>query len=408
MYYWTMSKTPIPFPGFQQILLFIALLIGSGVFSTLLTKVPEIHGNRAQISSVAQMVLAVGYGIALLLVTLKWRLLRKTEPVTLALWLILVAWVLTSILGGQLNGSTLARFAGFAGNTFLGVALFLITPKPRDMLRQVCLVSAVILAINLWFIPTSQYTDWTSRLISGTFVQINVLGMTCAIAVIAAASILFNERSQPIRIICILTLLTATWLLSLTRSMTSMLMLLIMGLSMVSILLFRHHRPRPIWILGILSFSIVCVFTFRKQLFSLIGKDGTLTGRTDIWGEYVAHILNQPIMGFGYGSLPANATALMKMEAHNGFIQLAYYTGGVGVLLFLVVLIRALIQATQKALIPTSRVYDSFVLSYLIGFTAINFSEVYTLSRSLLVWPLFVYITLYLSQRNMRATPQTS
>lgn len=395
-----MSKTDAPHIDFRQIVLFIALLIGSGVFSTMLTKTPEIQGNRAQVSALAQMVLAAGSGIALVLIASSWRSLRNIQPITLALWLALTGWVLVSVVAGQLNASTFARFAGFVGNTALGFALFVVAPKPQNMLRQLCWVSAVIMAINLLYIPTPQLTDWTSRIISGTFVQFNVLGMTSAVAIIASATVLLTEKSLTIRITASLTLVTSAWLLSLTRSMTSTLMLLIMGISFLSVMAWQRYRPRPALIFAVLSIVAVFVFSFRQQFFSLIGKDATLTGRTKIWSEYADHIIQQPILGYGYGSLPANPSVLMQLEAHNGYIQLAYYTGGIGLFIFFGLLCRTLLQATTQTLQPNPPRYAVFFLSYLIAYVAINISEVYTLSRSLLVWPLFVYITLYMSQRN--------
>jgi O-antigen ligase len=230
--------------------------------------------------------------------------------------------------------------------------------------------------------------------------------MTSAVAIIASTTLLLTEKSLTIQIIASLTLVTSAWLLSLTRSMTSTLMLLIMGISFLSVIAWRHYRPRPAWLFAMLSIAAVSVFSFWQHFFSLIGKDATLTGRTKIWAEYADHIIQQPILGYGYGSLPANPSVLMQLEAHNGYIQLAFYTGGIGVFIFLALLGRALLQAMRQTLQPNPPRYAVFFLSYLIAYVAINISEVYTLSRSLLVWPLFVYITLYMSQRNKLSESQ--
>ena len=403
MYYWAMLIESAPKVALRQIFLFIALLLGSGVFSAMLTNTPEIHGNRAQVSTAAQMLLAISALISLYLVARSWRVLLVLQRTTVVLWLMLIGWVFLSILAGQLNTPTLVRFAGFVGNTLLGVALFTATPNPSAVFRQLCAVSALVIAINLIYMPHAHLLHWYSRGITGAFIQTNVLGVTLVTAVISSMVVLTKDRAISMRLLGCLTLLTSIWLLNLASSMTSTIVLLIIGTGYFCTSILVRYRP-PLGLIALLGLVIAGLFAaFYSELLGLMGKSVTMSGRSDIWVEYSGHIRNHPLIGHGYGSAETNATIYLQVEAHNGFIQITYYTGVVGLALFLSLLARAIQQAYNQALqTPT---HAAFFLCYLVGFVALNLSEVYTLSRSLLIWPIFVYATLYLSQVSARPEP---
>jgi len=72
--------------------------------------------------------------------------------------------------------------------------------------------------------------------------------------------------------------------------------------------------------------------------------EGTLTGRTLIWREGVRIFQSSPLVGVGLGAAsPLYAETMLGRErvAHNTFLQIATETGGVGVVLFLVMIVLA-------------------------------------------------------------------
>jgi exopolysaccharide production protein ExoQ len=70
-------------------------------------------------------------------------------------------------------------------------------------------------------------------------------------------------------------------------------------------------------------------------LTSTLGRESTLTGRTEIWAGLIPVVMQQPILGSGFGGFwtPANRAKHEIGEAHNGYLDLLLDLGIVGLLL---------------------------------------------------------------------------
>jgi exopolysaccharide production protein ExoQ len=69
---------------------------------------------------------------------------------------------------------------------------------------------------------------------------------------------------------------------------------------------------------------------------STLGRDETLTGRTDVWASLFPAAMREPILGFGFGGFWTRATREMFRisEAHNGYLEVILELGFVGLFLF--------------------------------------------------------------------------
>lgn len=67
---------------------------------------------------------------------------------------------------------------------------------------------------------------------------------------------------------------------------------------------------------------------------SILGRDATLTGRTDIWASLIPDVMRNPILGSGFGSfwIASVREAHEIGEAHNGYLDTVLELGFVGVL----------------------------------------------------------------------------
>jgi exopolysaccharide production protein ExoQ len=65
---------------------------------------------------------------------------------------------------------------------------------------------------------------------------------------------------------------------------------------------------------------------------NLLGRDATLTGRTDIWGWFVPIALKRPILGTGFGGFWTTEMVELHQEAsvHNGYLNTWLQLGVVG------------------------------------------------------------------------------
>jgi O-antigen ligase len=108
---------------------------------------------------------------------------------------------------------------------------------------------------------------------------------------------------------------------------------------------------------GILVVSIFAIVTFRYPLLRMLGKDPTMTGRTQLWASLIPSILKHPVNGYGYMAFwqglsgeSANVTLQLQSQfglgyAENGVVELFLQLGAVGVLLYALVFLRAMKDA---------------------------------------------------------------
>ncbi len=144
------------------------------------------------------------------------------------------------------------------------------------------------------------------------------------------------------------------------------------------------------------------VTNWEPFLYSM-GKDPTLSGRTDIWGAVIDKIWERPWLGYGYNAFWENGGVGQKAvfnviflnisQAHNGYLNLGAELGLLGLLFFVLSLLIAYIRAikwvrlgrTSEELWPI--IYISFMILY-------NQSESTNIDIHSLFWILYVTITL--------------
>jgi len=120
---------------------------------------------------------------------------------------------------------------------------------------------------------------------------------------------------------------------------------LAVGLTAFVGLLWKKKRGKLIGagiLTAIIAFTIVygTVTPFAGGLTlydasSVLGREESLTGRSDIWAALVPYAMNKPILGFGYGGFWTDAMRqISSSHAHNGYLDIILNLGFVGLILF--------------------------------------------------------------------------
>ena len=108
---------------------------------------------------------------------------------------------------------------------------------------------------------------------------------------------------------------------------------------------------------------------------STLGRDETLTGRTDIWKKLIPVAMQHPIFGCGYGGFWTTETIEIHLvnEAHNGYLQIILELGFVGILFFSMFLL----SSCKKAQRGLSYNYEwaSLWICYLLMVVGQNITE---------------------------------
>jgi exopolysaccharide production protein ExoQ len=202
-------------------------------------------------------------------------------------------------------------------------------------------------------------------------------------------------------------------LVVLSTSKTALLALLLGTGAVIGIALCRRGFGFAAMMLFLLltslsAFGLIMLIAPVEALEAL-GRDATLTGRTDIWAVLIGQIQNAPWTGYGYMAYWAadsgpvfwvrQATDWDVPTAHNGWIETALAIGIPGMLLMAFVYLQAMVRAIGR-LFSGGETYWALVFLTLLGLVSISESNL--LQQNSLSWVLFVATAAKLADRRAR------
>ena len=142
-----------------------------------------------------------------------------------------------------------------------------------------------------------------------------------------------------------------------------------------------------------------------------LGRDATLTGRTDIWGVLIEEIRTVPWTGYGYRAFwvadngpvfwVRQATNWDVPTAHNGWIEIALAIGVPGVVLTALVYLQAFLRGVGR-IFRGPETY--WALAFVAMLFLVSISESNLVLQNSLGWVLFVATSAKLAERRDRAT----
>ncbi len=218
-----------------------------------------------------------------------------------------------------------------------------------------------------------------------------VYGALAAMAAILAGS---PRRKQ-----MIITILLCAALIVMTKSKTSLVVLL-MGLGGSMLLTAMRRGPATavivVWLgVTVIGVAVMVMWLAPELVFKALGKDPTLTGRTDIWAALLRQSAKHPLTGYGYAvfwTLESHPAQWMREEtgwlvptAHNGWLDILAQLGWIGVGLCALVLGGSLLVS----LFRFRKVQDGYWATlFLAIFLMTTFSESFILERNGIAWAL--------------------
>ncbi|MBT8155927.1 O-antigen ligase family protein [Epibacterium ulvae] len=232
------------------------------------------------------------------------------------------------------------------------------------------LIVTVVLSLMHWatgIFPWRVYSDAGGLV--GVFSHKNMLGQRALFCVIAIIAILMMPKwraSGRLKLYVAGGLMLTIMALFLSRSMTSVLLLFpAFGMMM---LFCRRHVPQHVFVvmctlvlaavaLGPIAMSLAGI-DLVNEILGAVGKDATLTGRTELWHVAMEVSQEYPLFGVGYGAfwqapefsyqrlLTQHAGAVTSVSFHNFFLEILVGTGvlgAIGILAFVGATLRRLI-----------------------------------------------------------------
>ncbi len=235
------------------------------------------------------------------------------------------------------------------------------------------------------------YSDWTGGVsYSGITLGKNALGVDCLILGFFLFWYLLKvwqfEKSKFRRnelIFCVLFLGMIGWLITMAQSSTSLVSLMI-GVTLIIGLGLRFVKNEYVgsyFVFGILICAVAEFgFGASNWLLEILGKDPTLTDRTEVWHDCLKIPIN-PILGAGFESFWLGDRLKIMWakwywrpnQAHNGYIETYLNLGLVGLILLIGLLLSTFWKSRRELL--THFHFGRLRIAFLSLLVAYNWTE---------------------------------
>jgi len=296
--------------------------------------------------------LLVDGSIALLLLRHAHRIFRWLEAMQWAGALAVL--VVASSLWSQFPLLTLRRSLPFALAALFG--LYFATRFPIRRQLSILRISMLALAFSTVFLvicfprlgldaSAGHHLDW-----QGVFTQKNACGR---VMVLATAAVLADWRFSAVRLSSLLFFLFLVFM-SGSRGAWAIELIIIALYAWLAVARRTDSRSRVVFFATTACVTVVVsivAWYHLPLLLSMMGRNATFSGRTEIWKQVWRFILERPLLGWGYAAFwrgiegqsfeVVAAVRFIVFHAHNGFLEIWLELGITGVALFALSYLRA-------------------------------------------------------------------
>jgi O-antigen ligase len=399
----------------EKLFVFLLLLSSMNVVTALSPSSKEqtdlrVFSANMDTSSVLIDTAIYMYGVALML--MRWRQVLRAAR---------TAWPLLALAGLAFLSTawsvdpalTLRRSVLLLASTMIAIYVgerYSIKAFAHLLAQTFCLM--IVLVLLVYIVAPEYVIDYSAYggAWRGLSAYKNTFGEHMAVAVLLLALVRFR-RFPWLRYVF---LLIAACLLFLSHSATAV----VCGvLTLAAVPLWRLMRGKQRLLIGVLVaitflLGIYWLLAFPETIFQVLGRDTTLTGRTDLWSKLLPVIANRPVLGYGYAAFwtGSNAEVLnvwigagrLVPIADNGYVDLCLSLGAAGLVLFLWVFTGAFRKAMEY--LRSERGFVAlWPVTYLCIFAADNVCESALLTRGTFPFLVFAIITTSLALNHKRA-----
>ena len=240
----------------------------------------------------------------------------------------------------------------------------------------------------------------------GIFMAKNYLGNVALYFLTVAVS--YRGRTPLLRSVRASQILFCLIAIAFSRAATAYLLTAVYLVYVVTMKTLRGFRKKDYFVLCILLLVAFCATTviivaWPGFLFSLLGKDVTLTGRTEIWSAVIDSIAKRPLLGYGYDAfwlgLEGESYRIILTvswalaQAQNGFLDVLLEMGAAGLTIVLLVFgfafrdaLTCLFRSRDDAQLRAVEWYLAIVILTLIY----NLDESFLFTPKHLCWMIFL------------------
>nr|CBX31467.1 hypothetical protein N47_E49790 [uncultured Desulfobacterium sp.] len=342
-------------------------------------------------------------------------------------WLmILIAYMITSILWSDIPYISFKRLIKDMAAV---VMAFMVATEsePRQaiqcILRRIIYIHIPFSLLLIKYYPHLgvEFARWSGgRMWIGVAQQKNSFGQLCLIAffyLLWALYKKYQESDSPAikykTYTDIFLLLLTAWLLKgpgNSYSATSIISLAAGIICYCGLLLMKKLNIR----LGVMAWMMLIAFIIIygtaapfmgglsfESLFSEIGRDVTLTGRTEVWKNLIVTAMQHPLLGHGFGGFwTTEAREQYNISgSHNGYLSVLLHLGFVGLILVSLFILDSCRKAFRN--LTNDYYWGSLWICYLFMFMINNITETSLGSFSTILMAIILFITVSYNSYNL-------
>ena len=333
------------------------------------------------------------------------RVTRKALPL-----LVLVGVAFLSVQWSIQPSATKSAALWLAGTTLFGIYLgSRFTPRQQiNILCVVVICAAVLSIVAVRFFPdiaigTGSFAgDW-----QGIYLHKNRLGRVMSLGVMLFAIRIgrYNARD----LLYLAGLLLCAFLLVKSDSSSGLVVALAVILTRLGLDFLSMDRALYKSLLISASITaaglILAVLANPSEAAALVGRTGTLTGRTTLWAYLMTFVQDRFWNGYGFGAFWSKGSATLEVvqrsvywapnHAHNGMLEVLLDLGLIGLILLGMVWAITFIRAVRLALNGDS-IEDRWPLMYVVFYTLWIIPEAAALGAAQINFVLLVAVFSYL------------
>ncbi|TAJ31593.1 O-antigen ligase [Bosea sp. (in: a-proteobacteria)] len=242
----------------------------------------------------------------------------------------------------------------------LGAAYISARMKPAEIISLLTQAFAISITISLICIVAFPRIGYNSTLMGyesawrGAMMQKNFLGALMNYGfIVAYYSNLWKTNYTHIRLYL---LFMSPIMLVMSQSATAMIATIstaafVILLAMVNNSSSKFEKLASLWVFFATMTAICVGLIFSEDIFALIGRSTTLTGRSEIWPMIIELIKERPIIGYGHAFWNADSAIRANLwarggwliaHAHNAYLDIWFQTGLVGFCIALFFIVKGL------------------------------------------------------------------
>lgn len=387
------------------VLVFVLLVFSEGLLPRLLSSEDAVDG-----SPILRLLWLPIYALAFAGMVWKARDIARVA-LRLPFLMVLLAVCALSFLWSIDPGLSMRRSLAIVMTTIAG--LYIGTRyRWQTMLRAFAITWLIVGLVSLFtalLVPSfGRMQDVHDGAWQGLYFEKNQLGGHMARAALFAGFLVIMDQKYRWQWSGFLMLSIALVLLSTSKSS---LLALGVGLGILALAVWMKQGLRvglvTLWFsICIGGLFVAIMFLAPERVFDLLGRDATLTGRTDIWLVLADNIRERPLLGYGYGAFwapesgPGNwvrdALQWDAPTAHNGWLEVTIALGFVGLAFLLLDFFMTIGRAVLASVTTWTGV---FALAFCAQFFLFSLSESASLQQNSIVWLIYVAIAAKLTRR---------